>query len=468
MKVMKEIKKLSTNKYQYPRRGKMNADVVIYATKKIIESLGEDQSLNQLKDAAHLPDVVSPIVAMPDFHQGYGLPIGGVMATKGLISAGAVGMDINCGVRLLTSPLEYNQKDFSKNSLHSLIQKIENLVPTGLGSSHDKKQNLDLKKVVEEGSHYMAKKGYATEEDIEHTEERGQMFKADYNALSDKAINRAKDQVGTLGSGNHFIDIFKIDKIFDKEIANKWGLIENQICVMIHSGSRALGHQTCTEYSDIFWNLKDQYEIDVPQKGLAALPIDTHEGSQYFAAMACCVNFAFSNRQMMTHYVREAFKDLYGVDLRLLYDVAHNIAKWENHNNERVLVHRKGATRALPAGHNKNPQRYLDTGHPALVPGSMGTPSYIMVGLDKNKETYHSINHGAGRVMSRTQAKKTISHKDFEQMMSNIVYNFSLGRIKDEAPMVYKNIDEVVDTLVEADLSKKIARLQPLAVIAGA
>jgi tRNA-splicing ligase RtcB len=465
---MPEYKRIGTNKYLFEKTGSMNADVIVYATEEIIQSISQDLSLKQLKDAAKLPNVISPIVAMPDFHQGYGLPIGGVMATKNLISAGAVGMDINCGVRLLKTPLEYNEEQFSSQRLNQLINNIEKKVPTGLGSSHQTRRGLDFKKVVTEGLHYLGMQGLATPQDIDNTEENGQMFAADYNALSKKAVDRAKDQIGTLGSGNHFIDILRVEEIFDSKTAEKWGLYQDQICVMIHSGSRALGHQTCTEYSNKFWQLKDKYSINIPQKGLAALPIDTDEGTQYFAAMAACVNFAFANRQMMSQDVRSVFKKHFNVELKLLYDVAHNIAKWEKHHGKRVLVHRKGATRALPPEHPKNPENYQQTGHPALVPGSMGTSSYIMRGTKENKETYHSINHGAGRVMSRTKAKKTITNQEFEKAMQGIEHNVDLQRIKDEAPQVYKNINQVIDSLVEAGMSKKVAKLQPLAVISGA
>lgn len=461
------FKKISTNKYQIDRLPGMKVDAVFYANTNLLSSISQDRSLEQLTEAAMLPKIVSPIVGMPDIHEGFGLPIGGVMATEGLISVGAVGMDINCGVRLLTSGLEYKPEVFSKQKLQTLIYQIEKLIPIGLGSRHKRKINLDLKRVVNEGVDYLVKQSYALKADLDHIEEGGRMKEANFEALTQRAKQRAVKQVGTLGSGNHFIEIQKVDQVFDESIANHWGIKENQICLMIHSGSRAMGHQTCNDFTHIFWKAEDKYGIGFPCKGLAALPLETKEGSQYFQAMAASVNFAFCNRAMMTYFVRQIFKKTFGIELNLLYDVAHNIAKWEIHKGKQVLVHRKGATRALPAGHPQNPKIYKDTGHPAIVPGSMGAPSFIMVGLPKNEETFDSINHGAGRIMSRRQAKRTIKQQDFEQQMENIVYNKPFHVIADEAPGAYKNITEVIDTLVEAGLTKKIARLSPLAVIKG-
>lgn len=461
------LKKVGINKYQLEKTPTMKAEVVVYATKALLKNIHKDLSLSQLIEAASLPKVVSPIIGMPDIHEGFGLPIGGIMATEGLISAGAVGMDINCGVRLLTSNLTYNEKDFSKGRLHALINQIERLIPVGLGRKHKKMPSLDLRKVTEQGVAYLAKLGFALKEDLERIEENGQMKGANFQSLKERAKNRALKQVGTLGSGNHFIEIQRIEKIFDDSIGLAWGLFENQICIMIHSGSRALGHQTCIDYTNLFWKLKDKYGVSAPRKGLAALPIESPEGKNYFEAMASCVNFAFCNRAMMSYFIRQVFKRTFNQQLKLLYDVAHNIAKWEIHKGKKLLVHRKGATRALPAHHPQNPKEYIKTGHPALVPGSMGTPSYIMVGLEKNKDTFYSINHGAGRLMSRREAKRKIKEKEFIELMKNIVYNRPFRAIADESPQAYKNITEVIDTLVEAGMTKKVAKLVPLAVIKG-
>ena len=461
------LKKIGINKYRLKKTPEMKADVIIYATESLIENINKDLSINQLAQAASLPKVISPVVAMPDVHQGFGLPIGGIMATKGLISVGAVGMDINCGVRLLTSPLIYNKRDFSLEKLHALINQIERLIPVGLGKKHKQKMNLDLRKITEQGVEYLVKQGYALKEDLDRIEEKGQMKEASFQSLGERAKNRAIKQTGTLGSGNHFIEIQRIEKVFDRKVASAWGLNEKQICIMIHSGSRALGHQTCLDFTNLFWKLRTKYGINIPCKGLASLPIETEEGRRYFSAMAASVNFAFSNRSMMSYFIRQVFKKNFNIQLKLLYDVAHNIAKWEIYNGKPILIHRKGATRALPANHPQNPKEYKQTGHPAIVPGSMGAPSYIMVGLEKNKETFYSINHGAGRLMSRTQAKKEIKKESFEQIMQNIAFNKPFHVIADEAPQAYKNITEVINTLVEAGLTKKIAKLVPLAVIKG-
>lgn len=468
-----KLEKIGINKYKVPKIAGMRVEAIVYANKAILKDIGQDLSLRQLQETATLPRVISPVIGMPDIHQGFGLPIGGIMTTKGLISVGAVGMDINCGVRLLVSNLFYDQKLFSRENLQILIRMIEKTIPIGVGGKRKNIPNgLELRKTVTQGVKHLLEKGYALPEDLLCTEENGCMNGAKFEALTLKAKKRAEKQIGTLGSGNHFIEIQKVDEIFDASTSSAWGISKNQICLMIHCGSRALGHQTCVDYTDLFWKAKSKYGIEVPQKGLAALPVETKEGQDYFGAMAASVNFAFSNRQMITHDVRQVFNRFFknkGVNTKLvlLYDVAHNIAKWEEHGSRRLLVHRKGATRALPASHPQNPEKYLKTGHPAIIPGSMGTASYVMVGLPKNKETFFSINHGAGRIMSRTRAKKTIKKQDFELSMENIVYNKPFWLIADEAPGAYKNIHEVIDTLVEAGLTKKVFKLKPLAVIKG-
>lgn len=441
---------------------------MVYANEAILKDLQGDLSLQQLQEAAMLPKVISPVIGMPDIHEGFGLPIGGVMATDDLISVGAVGMDINCGVRLVSSRLVYDPKVFSRENLFRIIHQIEKLIPVGLGGKRKNIEiSLSLKEVVEKGVKYLVKKTYAPEKDLDSIEEYGCLKGAKFEALTPKAVKRAERQLGTLGSGNHFIEIQKLVKIFDKDLAEKWGLFENQVCVMIHSGSRALGHQTCCDFTEIFWRKEGQYGLEVPRKGLAALPITTLEGQNYFGAMAASVNFAFANRAMITYYLRKIFEKEFRMDLELVYDVAHNIAKYEPSKKKEVLVHRKGATRALPTGHSQNPEKYKKTGHPAIVPGSMGTASYVMVGLPKNEETFFSINHGAGRLMSRKQAKKTIKKEDFEKTMKEIVYNKPFWVVADEAPGAYKNIHEVIETLVEVGLTKKVAKLEPLAVIKG-
>ena len=462
------FEKISKNKYRLEKTSPSQPEAIFYAKESMLPNITGDHSLEQLRNTTTLPNVVSPVVAMPDMHQGYGVPVGGVLATYNLISAGAVGMDINCGVRLLASKLSYDEKIFNSTRLHQIIKQIENLIPIGLGGRHKKNTlNLDMKELTTQGVPFLVKKGYATQQDVDHTEEYGCLKGASYPELSQKAVQRAAKQLGSLGSGNHFIEIQKVAKILDASLAKNWNIFENQICIMIHSGSRALGHQTCVEHLKIFARKAPEYGIKILNRELAALPLTTKEGQAYFAAMKACVNFAFCNRQMMTYFVRKIFQRNFKVDLPLLYDVAHNIAKWEKHRGEKILVHRKGATRALPAKHPQNPQTYLTTGHPAIIPGSMGTASYVLVGLPKNAETYHSVNHGSGRRMSRTQARKNIRQDEFSKVMKKIVYNKPFHVIADEAPQAYKNIEEVVDTLTEINLTKKVAKLVPLAVIKG-
>ncbi len=465
------LKNIGTNRWQVEQLPEMKADAVIYAKKELLEQVKQDRSLEQLVQSASLPKVISPVVAMPDVHEGFGLPIGGVMATDGLVSSGAVGMDINCGVRLLFSQMAYDPKIFSPERLRLLIHKIEREVPIGLGRKHRQAlPNLRFAEIIHHGAQALIKKGYGEAQDIDSIEESGRLSGADIASLSPRAIKRAEKQLGTLGSGNHFIEIQKIEEVFDKNLAKKWGLFENQICVMIHTGSRALGHQTCLDYTRRFFQEQAKYGIQAPLFNLASLPVDSPTGAAYLSAMAGCVNFAFANRQLIAHWVRQVFKQIFKskeANLTLLYDVAHNIAKWETHQNKEVLVHRKGATRALPANHPQNPKHYLQTGHPAIVPGSMGTSSYVMVGLPKAEETFYSINHGAGRSMSRGEARRSIKIEDFEQKMSGIIYNKPFHIIADEAPQAYKNIDLVIETLVEAGIAQKVCRLSPLAVIKG-
>lgn len=459
---------IDINKWQIEKLPGMKAEVVFYAKKQLLEQIDKDLSLSQLVEAACLPQVISPVIGMPDIHEGYGLPIGGVMATKGLISVGAVGMDINCGVRLLISPVIYDPQQISAEKLKLFINEICREIPIGVGGE---RKSLPPKIKLEDGclggSQAIIRAGYGTKDDLLAIEEGGKLDGATIEAITLKALKRAARELGTLGSGNHFIEIQKLEKVFDKNLADIWGLFAGQICIMVHSGSRALGHQTCTDYSEIFWRQENKYGIEVPRKGLAALPIDTPEGQNYFSAMAASVNFAFANRQLITFFVREVFASIFNSELNLLYDVCHNVAKWEIQEDTKILIHRKGATRALPAGHSLLPEKFKETGQPVIVPGSMGTASYVLVGTEKASETFFSVNHGAGRIMSRGEAFRTISKEQFESSMTNILYNLPYHKVADEAPDAYKDIELVVDTLVEAGITKKVAKLTPLAVIKG-
>ena len=468
-----ELEKIGVNKYQIKKIPGMRVEALVYLKPEMVQQLKTDLSLNQLAEAAMLPQVVSPVIGMPDIHEGFGLPIGGIMVTTGLISAGAVGMDINCGVRLVSTNLNYNDRTFSPEALRTLIHKISREIPIGLGGGRRSlPPKITLEGVVLGGAEFVVNQGYGTPEDLQSTEEGGKLEGARLEVLTPKALGRAEREIGTLGSGNHFIEIQKIVEVYDQEVASQWGLSLNQICFMVHCGSRALGHQTCTDYTDILWNARTKYAIDIPRQGLAGLPIETPEGQNYFAAMVGSVNFAFANRQLIMFELENIFRQFWGsqVEFHLIYDVAHNIAKWESFasaQDKSLLIHRKGATRALPPGHPKNPPKYMATGHPAIIPGSMGTASYVVVGTQKAAETFFSVNHGAGRLMSRKQAFSTISQQQFENSMEGIVYNLPYQKIADEAPAAYKNINDVVDTLVEAGLTRKIIKLLPLAVVKG-
>jgi tRNA-splicing ligase RtcB len=474
-----KLTKVGVNKYQIEKIPGMKVKAVIYLKPGMIEQVKADLSLLQLAEAAMLPGVISPVVGMPDIHQGFGLPIGGVMATTGLISVGAVGMDINCGVRLIGTNLSYSEKLFSSETLRTLIHKIERKIPIGLGGERRALlPRITLKEIIQGGAEFVINAGYGNPEDLECIEEGGKMPEARYEALTPEALRRAGREIGTLGSGNHFIEFQKIEEVFDPEIASAWGLSLNQVCFMVHCGSRALGHQTCVDYTEIFWKARNKYKIEIPRIGLAALPIDSPEGQNYFAAMAASVNFAFANRQLIMYELEKMLTEFFpGIKFNLIYDVAHNIAKWESFGKLRtspstdkqsqILIHRKGATRALPAGHPQNPKKYIKTGHPAIVPGSMGTSSYVLVGTPKARQTFFSVNHGAGRLMSRKQAFRNISKDQFEKSMGEIIYNLPYSKIVDEAPDAYKNIEDVVDTLVEAGITRKVVKLSPLAVIKG-
>lgn len=470
-----DLKRDGLNRYRMPRRGKMRVDAVIYVNEHLLSLLREDKSLEQLMHAACLPGVVEPVIGMPDIHEGFGLPIGGVMAVAedGVISAGAVGMDINCGVRLIRTDLL--ARDVDRPTLRRLMEAVEANVPTGVGKKGKHKGITAeiFENVAHKGVEAVVDAGFGTAAHLEYIEERGCLPGADIRALSSEAYSRGSGQLGTLGGGNHFIEIQEVADAFEPELADRFGLFKGQLTVMIHTGSRGFGHQICTEYTRRLASAAPKYKIELPSRGLACAPVNSPEGQDYYKAMACAVNYAFSNRQIIMTDVMRAFGEVTGtppekLGMRLVYDVAHNIAKWEKHFGRRVLVHRKGATRALCPGHPGNPPVYRETGHPALIPGSMGTASYVLVGTEKAAETFFSVNHGAGRVLSRTAAEKKITRAEFERAMGDVLYNTRNYRdVVDEAPLAYKDIEQVVDTLVAVGITRKVARMRPLAVIKG-
>ncbi len=464
------------NRWRLPRRAKMRVDALVYMSRRLKEAHLEKGALDQLEDSAALPGILDPVIGMPDLHQGYGLPIGGVMAMRAeeedigesVVSAGAVGYDINCGVRLLSTDLE--AADLGRDDLSSLLDHLVRRIPPGVGKSSAQGEiGIDFEEVVTRGARALVDAGYGRSEDPEAIEEYGAMEGARLGAVTAKARQRA-DQLATIGGGNHFIELGEVEEVYDEDLAARFDLHRGRLSVMIHTGSRGFGHEICGHYSSLMGKAAKSYGIDLPNKGLACVPISSREGRDYLAAMACAVNYAFANRQLMTHEVRGAFEDFMGrvPGLAVVYDVAHNIAKFEMHRGSKALVHRKGATRALGPGHSENPRRYSDVGHPAIVPGSMGTASYVLVGTDQTAETYFSINHGAGRVMSRGQARKSIDLGEFRRQLGEVVYGgVSPKKVIDEAPSAYKDIDDVVDSLADIGITRKVARLRPMAVIKG-
>jgi len=473
------LKKISDYLWEIPKtyRSDMRVPARVYASKEILEECFRDRSLEQLVNTTTLPGIVKYAIAMPDIHEGYGPPIGGVGATKypeGVISPGFVGFDENCGCRILTSSLTKKELD---RFLEKLADEIQKEVPSGLGKGREMKISIEeMNKVLEGGVPYLVEKGFGEKEDIENCEHQGKMETAESSCVSKKAKERGRDQLGTLGSGNHFLEIQKIEEIFDTQTAQAFGLFEDQVVVMIHTGSRGLGHQNCTDYLKLIINVFPKYGIKLPDKELACVPFNSPEGERFFKAMSGACNFAWSNRQMITFYVRKAWKRVLGerFQLKLLYDVAHNIAKIEKHivdgKEMTLIVHRKGATRAFPPNHPELPSRYQKTGQPVIIPGSMGTSSYILVGTEKSKEAWFTVCHGAGRTMSRKAATRTVRGEEVVRKLKEkgiIVKCHSFRGIAEEAPIAYKNIDKVVEVVHQAGLAKKVARLTPLAVIKG-
>jgi len=460
----------------------MRVPGLVFADEELLSKMKTDRTLIQCADVAHLPGIYKYAITLPDGHEGYGFPIGGVAATdyeEGVISPGGVGYDINCGVRLLTT--NFSEKDV-RPKLRELAEIIFRNVPSGLGSRRKKSVSLsELDRIIMEGVPRIVEQGFGWPEDVRHCEENGHMSLADPTKVSSTAKKRGLAQIGTLGSGNHFLEIQKVDKIYDPETAKAFGITqEGQVTVMIHCGSRGFGHQICSDYLRIAERAVRKYGISLPDRELACAPGTSNEGQDYFKAMSCAVNYAFVNRQMITHWVRESFEEAFGVSaekigLELVYDVAHNIAKIEEHDvgNKRVKVwvHRKGATRAFPPGHESVPADYRETGQPVLIPGSMGTSSYVLVGTSKAMEiSFGSTAHGAGRMMSRAAAKRRFWGGDVKKNLEErgiIVRSASAVVLAEEADLAYKDVDRVVAVSDAVGIAKRVARLVPLAVIKG-
>jgi tRNA-splicing ligase RtcB len=479
----KDFKRIDEYLWEVPKgfRDDMRVPARLYASEELLEEATRDQSLDQLVNTATLPGIVQHALAMPDIHQGYGFPIGGVVATelpRGVISPGGVGYDINCGVRLLGSRMA---REEIEPYINDVATALYHNCPSGVGvKGHLRLSRKELDEVAVDGSRWALKKGYARREDVERTEERGQLAGADPGQVSERAKQRGMPQVGTLGAGNHFVEVDVIDEVYDDEAAAAMGLRLGNIAVQIHCGSRGFGHQVCDDYVKRLQPAVQKYGLRLPDRQLVCAPFESPEGQAYFGAMACAANYAFANRQVLAHYARLSFEQtLAGKvddwDLFQVYDIAHNIAKVETHEvdgeKKRVCVHRKGATRAFGPGFEGLPAEYREIGQPVLVPGSMGTMSFVLVGTeDSMAQTFGSTCHGAGRTMSRSQAKKKVhGGRLIDQLARDgiVVRAGSLKGLAEEAPMAYKEVDNVVQVVHGAGIARKVARLRPLAVIKG-
>ncbi len=455
---------------------------MIYADEQMISAIRQDNTPTQVANVACLPGIIRYSLAMPDIHWGYGLPIGGVAATEvekgGVISPGGVGSDINCGVRLIRTNLTLS--DIEKE-IKVLIEMLFHNIPSGLGSKGNiKLSSSQLKEVLVKGARWAVMQGYGEPEDLLHTEEGGELAGANPDAVSSRAIERGYNQLGTLGSGNHFLEVQVVETVFDDRVATLFGLKKDQITLMIHSGSRGLGYQVCEDYLRSMGQTSQKYKITLPDRQLACAPFNSSEGKEYFGAMAAAANYAWANRQSLMHLTRKLFENIFKVSqrqlgMKLVYDVAHNIGKIEEHEIEgkivKLCVHRKGATRAFTAGHPAVPEDYCDIGQPVIVPGDMDRGSYVMVGTPSGmKETFGTACHGAGRVLSRTKAMERAKGRkiDNELFAKNIIVrSASRETLAEEMPEAYKDVGEVVNILHNAGIARKIVKLKPLGVIKG-
>ena len=477
------LERIDKYEWRIPKGTKpcMKVDAIIFADEYLLEKMKSDLTLVQAANVACLNGIVKASFVMPDGHQGYGFAIGGVAGfsvDEGVISPGGVGYDINCGVRLLRTNLDENDV---RPRLRDLVMAIFRNVPSGVGSTGRVRLSIsELNKVLDEGVEWAISKGFGWPDDLEHIEERGSWRAADSSRVSNRAKQRGHNQLGTLGAGNHFLEIQVVDKIYDPGIAKVLGIThEGQVTVMIHTGSRGLGHQVASDYLLVMERAMRKYGIRPPDRELASLPFNTPEAQNYFKAMAAAANFAWTNRQLITHWVRESFKQVFHTDpdkfdLRIIYDVAHNIAKIEEHDVDgrrmKLVVHRKGATRAFPPGHPDIPKDYKDIGQPVLIPGSMGTASYVMVGTTKGARTWYSAPHGAGRWMSRHAAIRTYNPSRIQRDLANrgIILRAATRRvIAEEAPGAYKDVDRVALVAHHVGIAKLVVRLRPIGVVKG-
>ncbi|MFC2131370.1 RtcB family protein [Bacteroidota bacterium] len=477
---MKDLLKQKTPYlWEIEKEGTMRVPARIYVSENMIEQVMKDRSVWQLRNVASLPGIQKYSLVMPDVHEGYGFPIGGVAATDlddGVISPGGIGYDINCGIRVLKTKFDHSE---IRTKINHIAKEIHQTVPSGVGRGGKVKLSMrDVDNVLNRGCKWALKEGYATDSDLRFVESNGSLTSADSAAVSERAKQRGNDQLGTMGAGNHFIEIDVVQHIYDEEAAKAFGLKEGQIVIQVHTGSRGLGHQVATDYIKTMVSKVKSYGIELPDRELSCVPVSSHDGEEYFAAMSAAANYAWVNRQVITWEVRQAWRNIFGSaggNLQLLYDVAHNIAKIEEHtidgSKRKVMVHRKGATRAFPALHPEVPVEYRQVGQPVLIPGSMGTASYILAGLPGSMEqSFGSACHGSGRLLSRTAARKMAAGEDIKAQLNTQGISVQTGSMKglsEEAPHAYKDVESVVDVVEMAGIARKVVRLKPLAVVKG-
>ena len=476
-------RKIGENQYQIDADSNlgMKVPVRIYANEPLMQKMLSDRTIMQARNVASIPGIVGHSVVLPDGHEGYGFPVGGVAAMdaeEGMISPGGVGYDINCGVRLLRSNLT---EDTVRSKLKELVTDLFSSIPSGIGSKGAVKlTHSELDEVLVKGVNWAIDHGYGSSDDADVCEENGQIQNADPNKVSDKARKRGAPQLGSLGSGNHFLEVQKVAEIHDEEAAKRMGIEEGTITILIHCGSRGFGHQVCSDYLRVSEQAMEKYDINLPDRELACVPNNSEEGESYRKAMFSALNFAWSNRQMLTHWTRNSFQRVFNqsesdLDMKLVYDVAHNIAKVEKHKvdgqDRNLVVHRKGATRAFPANRDEIPSRYRDLGQPVLVPGSMGTASWILLGQPNSMDlSFGSTAHGAGRTMSRSKARRNFTEDDVKKSLNDkgiFIKALTRDGVVEETPQAYKDVDSVVNVSHNLGIATKVAKLVPIGVIKG-
>jgi len=476
-------KKIGENQYQIDADSNsgMKVPVRIYADEPLLQKMLSDRTIMQARNVSSIPGIVGQSIVLPDGHEGYGFPVGGVAAMdaeEGMISPGGVGYDINCGVRLLRSNLT---EQTVRSKLKDLVTDLFSSIPSGVGSKGAVKlSHSELDEVLVKGVNWAIDHGYGSSDDSDVCEENGQIQNADPNKVSDKARKRGAPQLGSLGSGNHFLEVQKVAEVHDEEAANRMGLKEGTITILVHCGSRGFGHQVCSDYLRVSEQAMAKYDIDLPDRELACVPNNSEEGDSYRKAMFAALNFAWSNRQMLTHWTRKSFERVFNqsesdLEMNLVYDVAHNIAKVEKHKvdgrERKVVVHRKGATRAFPANRDEIPSRYRDLGQPVLVPGSMGTSSWVLLGQPNSMDlSFGSTAHGAGRTMSRSKARRNYTEENVKKSLNDkgiFIKALTRDGVVEETPQAYKDVDAVVNVSHNLGIATKVAKLVPIGVIKG-